>query len=317
MTNDESLLREVDEGLAEDNLWRTISARGPAIIGAAVALVAGVAGWQFYESQSSAAADKAARAYREVLAAEENDGAAPLRERLTSFLEDAPGGYDALARFQIAAAAAREGDREAALAQYRELYDGGGASARLRDLARLKAAYLALEDGRDAVIAALGKLEADETALGFLARELLGVAALKAGDYQTAETMFLEAKNADDTPAGVRARASEFAALARVGKSNGALEWPKPQSAADAAAAAFEALDGDLGGILGAADKEAVVDSDAAVEDAAGGAAVDDDAADDDGAGDNAAGDGAIENDGATSGPAESPMTDEAPGKDE
>ncbi|MEZ5914207.1 MAG: hypothetical protein R3C42_01090, partial [Parvularculaceae bacterium] len=48
MTNDDTMLREVDQALAEDETAETIQKNLPAVIGAALIVVAGVGGWQFW-----------------------------------------------------------------------------------------------------------------------------------------------------------------------------------------------------------------------------------------------------------------------------
>ena len=258
MANEESLLREVDEGLAEDNLWRSMRERGPFLLGGAAAIIVGVAGWQFYTSQKNAAALAASRAFYEHTTNE----ALSLSERvvkLESFIETAPQGYATLARFRLAALHAQS-DRLRAMSTYRAIYDGTQAPLRLRHLARLRAANLALEDGRDAAIEIIGDLETDDSALGYFAREVVALAALRAGDYQTAMSMFETAASDFAAPEGVRTRAKEYGALARVGVDKSEIIWPEPP----AARPSLDDFDGDLSEMLDAlsAGGESVQDQD-------------------------------------------------------
>lgn len=214
MTNDETILREVDQALAEDRQARTFKQNLPAIVAGAAIVVAGVGGWQWWTAQRAAAAKEASFDYAEALKAPGEEKTAAALETLSG----ESGGYSALARMQLAGAAAEKGEREKALALYREVYQGSAGSKRLKDVARLRAAYLALADGREAVLEDAGPLETDETALGFYAREAIALAALDVGDYQRAEEMFRTAASSPQAPEPIRLRAEEFAALAGAGK---------------------------------------------------------------------------------------------------
>ena len=239
MANEEGLIREVDEELAGDKLWSTIRNRAPLVIAAALAVVVAVAVQQALEARRRAAADDASIRYSEILETA------------------APKGYAVLARLQAAAARAQSGDREGALAHYRSIYEGPDAPERIRDLARVRAAYLALADGRDAVLSIAGPLEADESPLGAFAREAIGLAALRAGDYQTAEALFRALDAALTTPQGVRLRAAEFAALASAARAKDGLSWPDRAAIAASPASPFGSL-GDLGAVLERATQDAV-----------------------------------------------------------
>lgn len=215
MTNDDTMLREVDQALAEDQTTTEFKKNLPFIIGAAVAVVAGVGGYQAWRTNATAAAEKASLAYQ--AAVEVGEGAEA--EAKLEALAAGKGGYAIIARMQLAGEHASHGETDKALALYREVYSAGGGSKRVKDLARIRAASLAMASGRDAVIKDIGQLETDASPLGYYAREILALAALKANDVQTAETMFLKAASDLAAPEPVRERAREFAALATAAKS--------------------------------------------------------------------------------------------------
>lgn len=215
MTNDDTILREVDQALAEDNTATAFQKNLPLILGAAFIVVAGVGGFQVWQSNRADAAENASRAYEAAVTAGEGDEA----EAQLAALAGAGGGYGAIAKMRLAGEHASHGDAGKALSLYREVYGESGGSKRVKDLARLRAAYLSITEGRDAVIKDAGALEADTTPIGDYAREILALAALKAGDYQTAESMFLKAAATLEAPEPLRQRAREFAALAAAGKS--------------------------------------------------------------------------------------------------
>ncbi len=217
MANEDSVLREVDQELAEDQQWAMFRKYGPAAIGAGAALVVAVGGWQYWNAHKDSIAKEQALEYRnaiDILADNPDQG----RAALSAISEEGASGYAILAELQLAASYAREGDRASAISVYREIYDNGAAPKRLRDLARLRAAYLALNDGRDAVMAHLGDLPNEEGAFSHHAAEVSGLAALEAKDYETALSIFRRLSIDLSAPEPVRTRAEDFAALAASGK---------------------------------------------------------------------------------------------------
>ncbi len=215
MTTDDPILREVDQALAEDKTASEFKKNLPLILGAAFVAITGVGGYQVWQSNRAAAAEKASIAYEEAAKAGGGEAAQTAFEALAG----GEGGYAAIAKMRLAGERASHGETGKALSLFREVYSSSEASKRVKDFARIRAAYLGAGEGRDAVIKDIGPLEADTTALGHYAREILALAALKAADYQTAETMFLKAAATLEAPEPLRIRAKEFAALAAAGKS--------------------------------------------------------------------------------------------------
>lgn len=218
MANEDSVLKEVDQELAEERQWAMFRKYGPAAITGAAALVIGVAGWQFWNARQQSLAEDQAIQFESAVDTMVEDEVAG-REAMDVIAQDGAGGYSVLARFHRASSFARAGERDAALAAFRRVYEDGAAPERLRDLARLRAAYLALSEGRDAVLEHLGDLANAESAFSHHANEVAGLAALEAGDYETALSTFRQLTLDVGTPEPVRERAEEFAALAAAAKS--------------------------------------------------------------------------------------------------
>lgn len=217
MANEDSALREVDKELAEDRQWALFRQHGPAIIAGAIGVVVMVGGWQFWNASKDTAAKQDALVYRsaiELLVEDQEAG----RQALGALADDSSGGYSVLARLQEGASFARNGERLAALAAYRDVMNNGAANKRVRELAQLRTAHLSLPDGRDAVLEELGKLPDAESVNGYYAREISALAALNAKDYETAFAMFERASIDLGAPEPVRARARELAALADSGR---------------------------------------------------------------------------------------------------
>lgn len=215
-TEDESALRDVDRQIAADRQLEFFTKHAPNIAVAAVAVVIGVGGWQLWRGQQTVRAETAAQEYLAVLKtadASPQDGAAALAK----FAEKAPKSLKILADMRRAAILV-DSDRTGALAIYRAIVADGGAAKRLRDLARLRAAYLSIADGRDAVVKDLGPLVDDKSPLGAYAREMQAVAAYNARDFAAAETVFSGLANDPSTPQVIRLRAESLSPLAAAGK---------------------------------------------------------------------------------------------------
>ncbi|MEM9170655.1 MAG: tetratricopeptide repeat protein [Pseudomonadota bacterium] len=213
MTNDERAFREVDQELAEDRQMAFLRRYGPGLIGVAAAVVVAVAAQQIYAGRQLQRAEDNAVALREAALAGLDDPAGA-QAAYEAFEEDAAPGYRVLSVLRRAGLAADAGDRDYAAELYRSVAAAKASPPRVRDFARLRAAYFSLDAGRDAVLADLGELVDDKTAIGAHAREIAAFAAFQAGDYQTAQTIFERAVIDFDAPASVRQRAEEMQALA-------------------------------------------------------------------------------------------------------
>ncbi len=217
MANEDSALREVDQELAEDQQMAMFRKYGPAAMAAGVSLVLAVGGWQFWNAHTVSVAKEKALEYKnaaDLLVEDADQG----RTALGAIAEDGASGYAILAELQRASSYARDGDLAAAIGVYRQIYENNGTPKRIRDLARLRAAYSALNTGRDAVMAHLGDLPIEEGAFAYHASEVSGLAALEARDYETALSIFRRLSIDLGAPEAVRTRAEDFAALADAGK---------------------------------------------------------------------------------------------------
>lgn len=217
MANEDSVLREVDQELAEDRQWTLFRRYGPAAIGASLALVVGVGAWQGYQGAQTRAAYENALAFSEALETlEENpiDGRAALEE----IAETGSSGYAMLAQFQRGASLARDGNVEAAADAYQSVYEKSAAPSSLQQLARLRAAYLTLETNGETAVTHLGDLAGGASPFRFHANEVIGVAALQSENYDRAIAVFDRVALDVEAPVSISSRAKEFAALARAGK---------------------------------------------------------------------------------------------------
>ncbi len=188
----DSLLREVEDELRNDKLKKVWDTYGTYVIGALVASVLGIGIYQQVKS-SRLAADQAAGAKFEQarqLAAENKGPEATAA--LAAIATTGPVGYAALARFQQAAAFVRADKAADAVA----IYDAIAASppdSVLGDLARLEAASLRADTADWAEVQTrLTPLTDERNAFRASAREVLGLAARKAGRFEEARKLFLQ-----------------------------------------------------------------------------------------------------------------------------
>lgn len=188
--SDESFLREVEEELRSDKLKAFWKRYAPFIIGAAVLIVLIVAAneaWKWWRDSSAAEASE--RYYAAISLAETGD-LAGAQAALEAIGSDGPDGYAILSRFRAAALLAEQGDPQGAIAAYDALSSSLN-ETRLRELALILGAYLAVDHLDVAgVQARAGSLTGDDSALRNQAREALGLAYYKAGDFEAARENF-------------------------------------------------------------------------------------------------------------------------------
>lgn len=208
VNENDSFIREVNEELRSDqfrNAWRRY---GMFVIAAAVLIVVGTAGYRGYEywreSRASASGDRFLEAL--TLAKEgKNDEAL---QALAALERDGHGAYPVLARMRAATVQAEKGDSAAAVSAFRSIASDGSVPQVIRDVANLRAAWLMIDDGDYAKVSAAAEaLATPRHAMRHSAREALGLAAYKTGDFDRAREWFEQIVEDAETPANVRNRA--------------------------------------------------------------------------------------------------------------
>ena len=203
--SDESLFREVDEEVRQEQFKKLWARYGSAIIGACLVVVAGVAGfkgWQYWQvKQSETAAESFFSAVK--LAGTDKAG-----EALKQFGAIGHVGYGALAKLSEAGVLVTQGNAAEAVKIYDAVAADAGASAPLRDLARLRAA-IALADGATPtdLEARLKGFDVPGNPWRHAARDIMAAAYWKAGDTQSADKMVKAILADPEVPPGIRQRA--------------------------------------------------------------------------------------------------------------
>jgi len=206
------LLREIDDELKQENLQKLWKQYGTLIVGGALALVIGVAGfkgWQHYDLNQRAALGEQFAAAQQ-LAAGGKQGAAG--EAFSKIAGDSSAGYAMLARFQLAALAAKNGDPDGAAKAYQAIADDQGVDAIYRDLAVVLGALNELDSksGASALTVRAEKLAGGTGPWRFTAKEVAALSALKNGDNKTARMRYDELSKDAAVPQELKNRAREM-----------------------------------------------------------------------------------------------------------
>ena len=201
------IFHEIDEDLRRERFSRLWKRYGGLIIAAAVLIVAvagvwrGVEWWNLQQQQESGARFDAAM---KLAADGKNDEAATAFSALE---KDGTAGYRALARFRAAAELAKS-DPAKAVAAFDAVANDSAVSPLMRDVARLRAATILLDTAPASDITArMQPLAGPADPFRNSARELVGLAQYKAGDYAAAAKTFEEILSDGQAAPGLRQRA--------------------------------------------------------------------------------------------------------------
>jgi len=214
MNDQDSFIREVNEELRSEQMktvWRRFA---PVIISVAVLIVLVAVGREVYsywrDSQSSASGDRYLSALRN---ATENRKDEAVKE-LEALARDGFGSYPVLARMRLATLKAENGDVAGAAAEFSAIGKDNSVPQAIRNVAHLRAAWILVDHGTyDQVAAEVEPLAVPSSAMRHGAREALGLAAWKAGDYAKARDWFQLIVDDSEAPAGSVNRARTMLAL--------------------------------------------------------------------------------------------------------
>jgi hypothetical protein len=206
-------IREVDEEYRRDRILAIWKRYSGVIVGVIVLVVAGVGGWRYWQHVERQRAEAAAVRYEEAVRLAREGKGDEAEQRLAALVKEAPPGYQTLSRFRLAAEQGRQNADEGAKA-YDALAADGGVEPVMQDLARLRAAMLRIDTADPAAVQpSLERLATPTNVWRHTARELLGLSALKRGDYDAAGRWFDQIAADRDTPQGLRGRLELYTSL--------------------------------------------------------------------------------------------------------
>ncbi len=198
--------KEVEEDLQRERMQKLWKDYGTFIIAGCVAVVLGVAGYKFVEARRIAAAEATSRAFSDsvkaLTATKDTVDTKPLLA-LTANTSS----YGMLAKLRLAAAHAAAGETAKAVATYDELAKQAGVDRQLADYARLQSAMLTVDTASwTETQNRVNDLTVDASPWRHAAREVLGIAAYKAGKADEAKAQFGKLVGDPTTPRSITER---------------------------------------------------------------------------------------------------------------
>lgn len=208
---DEVLLREVDEELKKERYAELWKQYGNYVIGAALAVALGVAGFQGWGAYQSNQREAEGESFAQAMALAQAGRPEEAGAAFTALAGDAGAGYATLARLQAAALRAKQGDTGGAIDIYDAIAGDSATDELYRDLAVLLAVMHQIDTGEPAALTAmLEPLTAEDSPWRYSALEFTGLLADRAGDRPRAREIFTRLGDDPEAPAGLRARAREL-----------------------------------------------------------------------------------------------------------
>ena len=212
--SDNSFFREVDEAVRQDRYKALWDKYGVYILILAAALIVGVAAYKGWNYWTERQAQQTGAEYTRALALETGADLDKAREVFETLAQDGPHGYQVLSRFQLAAADAKTGDADKAVAAYDALATDGRVDPILQGLATVQAATLRIDTADYAEMERRLKGLVEETSpWRFSARELLGLSAYQHNNLRAAEEQFSALLADQNAPPNFRDRANMMLAL--------------------------------------------------------------------------------------------------------
>ncbi|MGL4489882.1 MAG: tetratricopeptide repeat protein, partial [Rhizobiaceae bacterium] len=185
--SDDSFVKEVDDDLRTDKFKSLWSRYGILLAGAALTVVLGTAAYEGYKYWKSSEASKSGDLFLAALTQANDQKQDEALKSLSELEKSGYGSYPVLARMRSATVLATKGDAKAAIATFEAISADASVDAAVRDMARLRAALLLVDNGTYEEVAKHAEvLTADTNAMRHSAREALGLAAWKAGKFSEA-----------------------------------------------------------------------------------------------------------------------------------
>lgn len=210
----DQIFREVDEELRKERFEQLWQEYGTYLAAAALALVVAVGGWKFYEWRQTSRAAEAGSQFNAALIQLEGKKPEDAEKALRQLSAGGQSGYRALARMRLAGIEQGNGRLDEAVKIYEAVAADGGADPMLRGLGSLKAAMLRIDTADWTEMQnRLTPLKDAKNPWNLSAKELLGLAAWKAGKLPEAEVEFQSLIESRATPQGMRQRAEMMLTL--------------------------------------------------------------------------------------------------------
>ncbi len=216
---EENFFKEVSEELRAERTLTALKKYGTLIFTAGALMIAGVAGYQYWQSSIQDHRIESSRQYSNAVSLLQEG---KTKEAIAAFAlvgREGSTGFAAMARLREGALRAQQGDAKGAIASYRRLADNDDAPQALRQIAVLMWAFHGLDAGETpaAMLGQLKPLAAASSPWRHLATELSGYYQEKAGNKAAARQAFESLAKDAAVPPSMRSRARDMLVL--LGKS--------------------------------------------------------------------------------------------------
>lgn len=211
---DQLFIQEVNEELKQEKYTKLWKQYGRYFVGGAVAIILGVAGWQYWQQQQRAEIEAVGVKYAAALKAAQDGNNAQASKLLTAVAAEGEGGYVALARLQRGALFAKSGEMKAAAQEYLRLANDEKAPQIFRELGIVMWGLAALDTAPpQEAIDRLKPLTADTSPWRYSARELTALYTDRAGQRKEAVAQLERLAKDTKAPETIRSRAREMIAI--------------------------------------------------------------------------------------------------------
>jgi len=208
------IFREVDEEVRQDEYRRLWDRFGVYVIALGLLIILSVGGYKGWQAYQTYRAEQAGARFAKAISLVEKGGNGQASAMLSELAKEGPSGYSVLAKFHEAAALAAKGERNQAALAYETIANNSSINEPMRDLARIRSALLLL-DGADRreIDRRISGLNTPDNPWRNSAREILGLAAYKAGAPRDAHRFFSEIAADAAAPTNLRQRAQVMLTL--------------------------------------------------------------------------------------------------------
>lgn len=191
--SDEGFFREVNEDVRAERLRGFWNRFGWMIITAVLVIIAATAAWRGYEYWQAQRAAEAGDKFLAALTLAQSGDTDTAMAALEELEAEGFGAYSVLARMRAATLSAEADNFGEAIEAFRTIAADDAVPLAVREAASIRAAYLLVDHGSyEDVLATVEDMTGEAHPMRHSAREVLGMAAWKAGDMETATGWFEE-----------------------------------------------------------------------------------------------------------------------------
>ena len=214
--SDLEVFREVDEDYRRDRMiafWRRY---GGLAFAAVLAMLLAAEGANYWIQRNHAKKEAETAEFEALLSSIKPGADAEAIANISAYAAKADPTKATLALFAEASMRQRAGNNVAAAQVYHQIADGGQASEELRDLAVVRLGYIAVDEANpEPLIPRLQTIAAKDSPWRFSAKEAIALLTARAGQRESAATMFSDLAQDVGAPPDMAGRARALAELYR------------------------------------------------------------------------------------------------------